>query len=115
MAAAPVRNDIAGTLGRMQPRCQRYRGGSPAQCEYAVAPFPRTRLSAIVRDQAAPGERVALALAVSEMQNVPPLGLEQPAVSFHKRSELRVLPSNGHRENCGGGDGGGWWLVVVAG
>ena len=42
------------------------------------------------------GERVALALAVSEMQNVPPLGLEQPAVSFHKRSELRVLPSNGH-------------------
>ena len=55
-----------------------------------------TRLSAIVRDQTAgPGERVALALAVSEMQNVSPLGLEQPAVSFHKRSELRVLPSNG--------------------
>ena len=25
----PVRNDIAGTLGRMQPRCQQYRGGSP--------------------------------------------------------------------------------------
>ena len=24
----PVRNDIAGTLGRMQPRCQRYRDGS---------------------------------------------------------------------------------------
>jgi len=72
---------------------------APAQCEYAVAPFPRTRLSAIVRDQTAPpapGERVALALAVSEMQNVPPLGLEQPAVSFHKRSAWRVLPSNGH-------------------
>ena len=42
---------------------------APAQCEYAVAPFPRTRLSAIVRDQTARGERVALALAVSEMQN----------------------------------------------
>ena len=70
---------------------------APAQCEYALAPFPRTRLSAIVRDQTArPGERVALALAVSEMQNVSPLGLEQPAVSFHKRSELRVLPSNSH-------------------
>ena len=26
---APVRNDIDATLGRMQPRCQRYRGGSP--------------------------------------------------------------------------------------
>ena len=25
----PVRNDIAGTLGRMQPRCQQYLGGSP--------------------------------------------------------------------------------------
>ena len=23
----PVRNDIAGTLGRMQPRCEQYRGG----------------------------------------------------------------------------------------
>ena len=70
---------------------------APAQCEYALAPFPRTRLSAIVRDQTdRPGERVALALAVSEMQKVPPLGLEQPAVSFHKRSELRGLPSSGH-------------------
>ena len=29
MFACPVRNDIAGILRRMQPRCQRYRGGLP--------------------------------------------------------------------------------------
>ena len=29
-AAAPVNSDIAARLRRMQPRCQRYRGGSRA-------------------------------------------------------------------------------------
>ena len=40
--ASPVRNDIAGSLGRMQPRCQQYRGGSPPH----AAPVPHaTRAS----------------------------------------------------------------------
>ena len=28
LIVGPARNDIAGIFGRMQPRCQRYRGGS---------------------------------------------------------------------------------------
>ena len=39
----PVRNNIAGILRRMQPRCQRYRGGSPAAPHPAGSPAATSR------------------------------------------------------------------------
>ena len=84
----PVRNDVAGTLGRMQPRCQQYRGDLHDEhpdhaLKRPVDPIIHSAdIASEPRDNAAHRRRVVKALAPCQdgMQevNVQVLRAEQP-------------------------------------